>query len=154
MDALKVLTKEKNMALLEKYGVFQRREINSRYEVFMEDFHRKVRIEGEVALEIARSMIEPAVAAEFEKTVRTLGEARTVTVSKGSSSLKKRASLLGDGLERLARGEELLAKALQGKHEEILEAMQQMRVTVDELEKLVPDSSWPLPKYREMLFIY
>ena len=154
MDALKVLTAEKNIALLEKYGVFRRREIVSRYEVFMEDFHRKVRIEGEVALEIARSMIEPAVAAEFEKTVRTLGEARSVTVSKGSSSLKKRASLLGDGLERLTRGEELLVKALQGKHEEILEAMQALRVTVDELEKIVPDSSWPLPKYREMLFVY
>ena len=32
--------------------------------------------------------------------------------------------------------------------------MAKIRVTVDELEKIVPDSSWPLPKYREMLFVY
>ena len=48
MDALKALTDKKNMELLKKYGVFQVREIESRYEVFMEDYHRKVKIEGKV----------------------------------------------------------------------------------------------------------
>ena len=154
MDALKVLTEEKNIALLEKYGVFRRREIVSRYEVFMEDFHRKVRIEGEVALEIARSMIEPAVAAEFEKTLRTLGEAGAAKVAAGTKSLKERAALLGGAIDRLARAGETLAVALRGKHEEILAAMSELRAVVDEVEKVVPDSSWPLPKYREMLFVY
>ena len=154
MDALKVLTLDKNIAMLEKYGVFRRREIVSRYEVFMEDFHRKVRIEGEVALEIARSMISPAVAAEFERMVRALGEARSVSITKGTAALKKRASLLGSALEELTAGEEALAVALRGKHEDILDAMQKLRTAVDEIEKIVPDDCWPLPKYREMLFVY
>ena len=47
-----------------------------------------------------------------------------------------------------------LAAALPGKHEEILEAMTRLRKSVDALEKILPDDLWPLPKYREMLFIY
>ena len=47
-----------------------------------------------------------------------------------------------------------LRKALGGLHEEILDAMAELRKTVDALEKIVPDESWPLPKYREMLFVY
>ena len=38
--------------------------------------------------------------------------------------------------------------------EEILAAMADLRVTVDSIEKNVADESWPLPKYREMLFVY
>jgi glutamine synthetase len=47
-----------------------------------------------------------------------------------------------------------MEKALGEKHENILEAMADLRVQVDKLEKVVPDEKWPLPKYREMLFIY
>ena len=62
--------------------------------------------------------------------------------------------MLGSKLDELSAQADDLAKALHGLHEEILEAMAKIRVTVDELEKIVPDSSWPLPKYREMLFVY
>ena len=120
----------------------------------MEDYHRKVKIEGKVALEIASSMIEPALHAEFEKILRALGEAKTSAQSKGVGSLRKRAALLGDSLDSLTAAEEALRVALQGKHEGILSAMQNLRTAVDELEGLIPDSCWPLPKYREMLFVY
>ena len=120
----------------------------------MEDYHRKVKIEGKVALEIARSMIEPALHAEFEKILRALGEAKVAAQSKGMDSLRKRAVLLGSSLDNLTASEEALGAALQGKHEGILTAMLNLRAAVDELEGLIPDSCWPLPKYREMLFVY
>ncbi len=113
-----------------------------------------MKIEGEVALEIARSMIYPAAAAEFGKLTRALDEAGKSTVPPGMESLRKRAVLLGDKMDLLAHEEEGLAHALKGKHEGILLAMQKLRAVVDELEKFIPDSCWPLPKYREMLFIY
>ena len=153
MDALKVLTDDKNIALFEKYGVFRRREMISRYDVFMEDYHRKVKIEGEVALEIAQSMIVPAAAAEYGRLLHTLRDAGTNGLP-GVESLRKRAALLGEKLDRLAEEEDRLAEALHSKHEEILAALARIRVTVDALEKIVPDDCWPLPKYREMLFIY
>ena len=154
MDALKMLTRDDNIALFEKYGVLRRREMESRYEVFMEEYHRRVRIEGEVALEIARTMIYPAASAEFEALVRAVGEAGAVNIASGVKSLKKRAAALGGKLDALARDEDALAQALPKKHEDILAAVAKLRETVDELEKLVPDSRWPLPKYREMLFVY
>ena len=153
MDALKVLTQDDNIALFEKYGVFRRREMESRYEVFMEDYHRKVRIEGEVALELVQSMIYPAAADEYGKLASEFNAAGSAALP-GTDSLKKRAALLGGKLDQLSGQIDELAAALHGRHEEILAAMSKIRVTVDELEKIVPDSSWPLPKYREMLFIY
>jgi glutamine synthetase len=44
--------------------------------------------------------------------------------------------------------------ALGEKHEVILDAMANLRIIVDKIESIVPDEKWPLPKYREMLFIY
>jgi glutamine synthetase len=47
-----------------------------------------------------------------------------------------------------------MEESLNGLHEGILDAMAGLRKVVDGLEKVVPDEMWPLPKYREMLFIY
>ena len=154
MDALKVLTKPESAALFEKYGVYRRRELESRYEVFMEDYHRKVRIEGEVALEIAETMIRPALSAEYGSLVNELAAAGTSGVKPGAKSLKREAELLGRGLDDLAEKTALLRTALNGKHEEILAAMAELRKVVDALEREVDDARWPLPKYREMLFVY
>ena len=72
----------------------------------------------------------------------------------GTRALAANATALGKLLDELEKRIEGLRKALDGKHEEILLAMGELRVTVDALEKIVPDESWPLPKYREMLFVY
>ena len=154
MDALKVLTKPESAALFEKYGVYRRRELESRYEVFMEDYHRKVRIEGEVALEIAETMIRPALSAEYGSLVNELAAAGASGVKSGAKSLKREAELLGRGLDELAEKTALLRTALGGKHEGILAAMAELRKVVDALEREVDDARWPLPKYREMLFVY
>ena len=154
MDALKVLTKQDSAALFEKYGVYRRRELESRYEVFMEDYHRKVRIEGEVALEIAETMIRPALSAEYGSLVSELADAGASGVKPGVKSLKRKAELLGRGLDDLAEKTALLRTALNGKHEGILLAMADLRKVVDALEREVDDARWPLPKYREMLFVY
>lgn len=50
MTALHSLVNEKNVALFEKYGVFSRRELESRFEIFLEEYHRRIRIEGRLSL--------------------------------------------------------------------------------------------------------
>ena len=120
----------------------------------MEDYHRKIRIEGEVALEMARTMIFPAAEEAFASLCRAAAHAKNSGVAAGVKSLKARAAAVGGKLDELESRAAALEKALKGKHEEILAAMAEMRQTVDALEKLVPDESWPLPKYREMLFVY
>ena len=153
MESLRSLNDPANRALFEKYQVFSTRETESRFEVFLEDYHRKVRIEGQVALEMARTMILPAAENEYERLLRTLCQAREAGVKQGGAAVKKQAAELGALIEGCHGACAALAKALTGKHEEILEAMTGLRKSVDELEKILPDDLWPVPKYREMLFI-
>jgi len=154
MEALRCLTVPANIALLEKYGVYSKRELESRYEVFLEEFHRRIRIEGEITLEIASSMIAPAVACEYGKAAGALAAAKEAGLTVGLAAVQKNAAALGAGLDELYAKTDALKTALCGCHEEIVSAMLDLRTTVDCLEKLVADESWPLPKYREMLFVY
>ncbi len=154
MEALRCLTGEENIAMFEKYHVYNRRELESRYEVFLEDYHNKIRIEGETALEIAGCMVQPAVAKEFAMLTGALADAETAGVSAGLAGLRKSAGELGTALDELSAKCDALKNALKGCHEEIIAAMNELRNVVDKLERIVPDAKWPLPKYREMLFIY
>ena len=63
--AIEPLCVPANQAIFEKYGVLTRMELASRHEIALEDYERRIRIEGGIALEIARSMIRPVVADEF-----------------------------------------------------------------------------------------
>lgn len=64
------------------------------------------------------------------------------------------ADKLGDALDSIVSDLDTLETALTSCHEDILAAMSRLRTSVDAAETLVNDRSWPLPKYREMLFIY
>ena len=155
MAAIAPLKDAKNQALFAKYGVLTPQEMESRWEIAMEDYHRRIRIEGSVALEIARSMVRPVVADEFSKLATALAVADKDGFKVGRKGLKALALKLGAGLDDLHVKCERLDKALaKGCHETQLAAMAALRHTVDALEYLVDDSRWPLPKYREMLFIY
>ncbi len=154
MDALRCLTDEANISMFEKYNVFSKRELESRYEVFLEEYHRRIRIEGEIALEIAVGMIRPAIVDAYGKTVSAINSAMEAGITSGVAALREESIELGDGLDELTRNADALRKALGGCHEEILAAMQALRATADRLEQRVADADWPLPKYREMLFLY
>ena len=153
--AIATLKVPANQALFEKYGVLTKNEMDSRYEIALEDYERRVRIEGGVALEIARSMIRPVVADEFSKLATAISIAKKDGLKVGVTGLKALSLKLGAGLDDLHVKCERLDKALaKGGTKELLAAMGDLRRTVDALEYLVDDSRWPLPKYREMLFVY
>ena len=155
MESLAPLKDERNIALFEKYGVLSRGEMLSRWEIGMEDYHRRIRIEAGIALEIARSMIRPVVADEFSRLATALGQAKSDGLKVGIRGLTALSLKLGAGLDDLHMKCDRLEKALtRGLHEEQIASMNDLRKTVDRLEQLVDDSRWPLPKYREMLFIY
>ena len=103
---------------------------------------------------MAENMIFPVAAREYGELSRSLAAAKEAKLAVGTRALTAGANEIGELLDELEKGIENLRKALKGKHEGILEAMAKLRVTVDALEKVVPDALWPLPKYREMLFVY
>ena len=150
LEALKALTKDENVELFEKYGVMNRREMLSRYEINVEDFHKRIHIEGEVARDLAKNVILPKVVEAYEKSLRT----NEMALNQGFPGLDTYVKSIGEGCRSLTESIAALEAALEGEHEGIIAAVAGLRKVVDGLEKIVPDEMWPLPKYREMLFIY
>ena len=150
MEALKALTKDENIALFEKYGVMNRAEMVSRYEVNVEDYHKRIHIEGEIARDMAKNIIMPAVVEAYSKALKT----NEMALNQGFPGLDGYAKSLGEGMNRLLAAIDVMEKSLGGIHEGIVDAIAALRKEVDGLEKIVPNELWPLPKYREMLFIY
>ena len=154
MQALRTLTADENLDLFERYGVFTRTELLSRFEVFLEEYHYKVRIEGGIALEMARNMILPVVVDAYDKALAAYRAAKDSDLTEGVEGVRKVAAELGKLVDGITARCADMETALQGEHEGILDAMRALREVVDRAEQVISDEAWPLPKYREMLFLY
>ncbi|OWV10378.1 glutamine synthetase III [Fibrobacter sp. UWH1] len=150
LEALKALKNEANIALFEKYGVMNRVEMESRYEVNVEDYHKRVRIEGEICRDMAKNIILPKVVEAYSCALKT----NEMALNQGFPGVDVYAKSLGEGYRDLTAAISKIESALEAEHEHILAAMAETRKVVDALEKVVSDEMWPLPKYREMMFIY
>ena len=150
LEALKALKNEANIALFEKYGVMNRVEMESRYEVNVEDYHKRVRIEGEICRDMAKNIILPKAVEAYSCALKT----NEMALNQGFPGVDVYAKSLGEGCRDLTAAISKMEAALAGEHQDILAAMAETRKIVDALEKVVSDEMWPLPKYREMMFIY
>jgi glutamine synthetase len=150
-DALPEVLAEDTVTAFEKYAVLNKRELESRYEVWLEQYSIRANIEAEESFSIAQTMLLPAGL----RQLALIGEA-------GVSSLEGEVRELVD--ELVAALSELKAansypEELEGlelatyARDKQLAAMDQVREAADKLERVVADDFWPLPKYEEMLFI-
>ena len=154
-EALEPQIAEQNLALFESQGVLMPTEMHSRHDVFVADFERKVRLEGKVALEIARGMIVPVVAHEVAGLAQALSTMERVGLTAGSRCMRETAEALGAGLEALHERCATLETTLAGTDSRAIQsAMADLRTVVDGLETRVDDARWPLPKYRDLLAVH
>ena len=152
LDALKPLKYDANKKLMAHYGVLSEEEMDSRYEVFLEEYRRKIRIEGEVGLEMARSTILPAVSIELGSAVETLN---ALGKYPGKRAMERTVKALGEGLDALSDNCIALEKAIEKDDcAAIITALEATRASADALEAVLDDKAWPIPKYREILFVY
>jgi glutamine synthetase len=150
-DALPEVLADDTVAAFEKYEVLSHRELDSRYEVWLEQYVIRANIEAETAEMMARTQLLPA-ALRHVTLVEAAGmdelaaEARSLTASfvEAIEELAK-ANVYPDGVE----GMDLAVYA----RDHQLEALAKVREVGDQLEKIVADDLWPLPKYSEILFI-
>ena len=145
-----------NHKLLERYGVLSAIELESRYEICSEEYLRKIQIEGVVSRDMARNIILPVVEESYGELVQTFKAATEAEVSAGVKTLKVRVETLGQLLDQLyAKIEAFDAFNVinVSNCQDYICLTQELRTTVDSLERLIDDRKWPLPKYREMLFI-
>jgi glutamine synthetase len=150
-DALPEVLADDSIQAFENYNVLSKRELESRYEVWVEQYSMRANIEAEETYSIAQTMILPAglrqLALIAEAGVSALeGEVREL-VDELVAALGelKEANQYPDDVE----GMELAIYARDNQ----LAAMAKVREAADKLEKVVADDLWPLPKYEEMLFI-
>jgi glutamine synthetase len=151
-DALPYLISDDTTSLFSNYGVLSERELESRHEVFLEQYVTKLNIESETAASIARTMLLPAAA----RHLTMLLEAQLTELAGEASDLIAEFAEAIKALEsaNLAENQpEDLAKHAEFMRDTVIPAMASVREAADKLEKIVADDLWPLPKYSEILFI-
>ena len=150
-DALPEVTAPETIAAFGRYEVLSERELESRYEVWTEQYCTLANIEAETGGAIAKTMILPAA-------MRYLVEADAAGVGAVADSVRGLIDELAAVLETLDEandvpdGIEGLALAEYARDKQ-LAALAGVREVADRLEKVVADDLWPLPKYSEILFI-
>ena len=78
-----------------------------------------------------------------------------IPVAEQVKAIAKTRDQLINGLEQMAEKADILEQLIQQKkYQDYVTAMNDLRSVVDALEKIASDDIWPLPKYREMLFLY
>jgi glutamine synthetase len=165
--ALKALTEKKAEELFEKYRVFSPVELDSRYHIKIERYSADKEIEVRVLLEmISTRVLPPALrfqgelAASLDRTLTVLGSESAVANQKDllariTTAIENLCVARDNLFEKLGRGvaeEDIFEKA---KYfcQEITQSMEDARLLSDELETLIDDNLWTLPKFWEMLYI-
>jgi len=152
-EALKAYESEKAIKLFEKYAVLTKKELLSRYEIYMHNYKSVLSYEAACAKTIAETQILP-VALEYQATLATTVKsvADVGAKAKTAKEVLDKVSVLVD---ELSAGIASLEAALEAHSaDQMKEAMVETRKAADALEGLVPANLWPLPTYAQMLFLY
>jgi glutamine synthetase len=162
VDALPEMISSDVVKLLDRYKILNEREVHARYEIFLENYNKTINIEGQLMVLMANRYILPA-ALEYQKHI---GQSIAAVKAGGGSSaqgkkllgtytklvdrFKVQADVLAGLLEHGGSSAEKHAKYMRDK---VIPAMTKLREYGDEIENLTPQDIWPLPTYREMLFV-
>ncbi len=150
-DALPEVISKQSVAVFSKYGVLNNREVESRYEVWVEQYVTTINIEAETAASIARTMILPAALRHLAQ----LKAAGVLELVRETDALVKKLVTSIKALEKVnvAHPDGDALKHAVFMRDKVLTAMNAVRIIADQLERIVADDLWPLPKYSEILFI-
>ena len=164
-EALPYYLADKNVALFTKHRVYTRTEMEARYEIHLENYSKILNIEALTMLEMARRDIMPAVSSYLRELSETATAIHAVSVtadcSYEESIIPEMSALLGDACRKVRSLDEALmgAKAVEGSQalanyyrDKVFSAMAELRITIDQLETMMPSDKWPVPSYGELLF--
>jgi len=160
VDALPALLDEEVAAMFERHKVLSRRELHSRYEIYLEQYCKTVMLEANLMLKLGRTQIFPAAIRYQSELATTCANLKAVGYTFDTNTLDKMTALVKELQDSLAELEELMRHEASSKEEEakhictkLLPKMVEIRKVADTLESMVADDLWPLPTYQEMLFI-
>ncbi len=163
VDALKAFVTDKAIKLWEKYGIFSRKEIHSRYDVYIEAYSKQINIEARAAIDMAKKQFIPAgleyatFLAESVESFHDIGVEAFVQ----EDIVKKLNVLIESAYKNTAKLDAAVAKAhatgsavkqAEAYRDRVFTIMQALRADIDAMETIVPRDSWPVPTYVDLLF--
>jgi glutamine synthetase len=158
--ALDAFITPKCMKLFEKHKVLSKKELHSRYDIYLEQYSKHINIEAQTAVHMARRQFIPAA-------MRFMTELGNSVAATGKHGVVQRALLaqVGELLASAQRKADLLeSEAAKAKsiaevpkqaaafRDKVFPTLQKLRADVDELEAIVPRDLWPVPVYSDLLF--
>lgn len=163
VDAIPALVSDKAVDLFAKFGVFTRAELESRVEIQYEAYAKAINIEAKTMIDIAGKQIIPAVIHNTKELADTI-----VSVKEAGAKAKVQSRLLDktsdlleaaeNALDKLSEVTSIAAQKAEGEeqaryfHEEVMPAMDALRMPVDQLEMIVNKELWPMPSYGDLIF--
>ena len=163
VDAAGTLTTDKAIKLFEKFGIFNRAELESREEILYETYAKTINIEALTMINMANKKYIPAVVGYTKTLADTV-----IAVREAGVDAAVQAELLGEVNVRLAAARKALkelerataqASSMRDARAQaffykdtVKEAMDALRAPVDSLEMLVDKKVWPVPSYGELIF--
>lgn len=163
VDALKAFITEKSLRLFEQYDVFSRKELHSRYDIYVDHYAKQINIEALAAVDMARKQLIPAGIkyATFLAESIACFKAVPVSATVQENFLKKLNTVITAAAINLAVLEEAIAvtqgientvKKAESCRDQVFTAMQTLRSNIDAMELIVPTDVWPVPTYTDLLF--
>ena len=145
---------EEGVELCSSTGVLSPVELARRFEVYAEQYVLAIEVEAKLVVEMATTMIYPAAVSYLS----TLGSVNAKLINSPADAVTNAANAMMASVDKLTTAIEKEEFNSTEAHLSFLAGdvcglMLEVRAAADALEGLVPDSVWPLPKYREMLFI-
>jgi glutamine synthetase len=165
-----ILTAKKTVDLYKRTCVMTKEELEARRETFCDIYSKKVEIEARILADLTANHILP-VATQYEtrlldnvakmREVFTGAEYKQLSegeikiikdIAEHLSEVRQLAIDMEKACDRANKAKTEFAKA-NAYHDKIIPYIEKIRVLIDDLEMIVDDEMWPLPKYRELLFI-
>lgn len=164
-DALPMWIADKNVKLFTEHKIFTEGELQSRYEIWLENYIKTINIESNTMVEMVQKDLLPSVFKYMEEVAQTATLKKSVvsgiSVETESALLEELTQLSGEmvkGLDKLktdtvaALAEEDAQDSAKAYQSVVLADMQELRTSADKAEALIPDSLLPYPTYGKLLF--
>ena len=160
-DALPALQEESVKKLFESTGVLSPVELQSRYEVYAEQYVLSIEVEAKLVVDMAKTSIYPAAISYLSELAATSADLAKMDIEADNSVAKivaSESSAMMAAVRKLSKAMEKDSFTSTEEHMQycantIRSLMDEVRLHADILETEVADELWPLPKYSEMLFI-
>ncbi len=163
VEALEAMKRRDNSAVFQRQNVLTRNEYNARIEIFAERYSKQIDIEARTLVRLSRRAILPAALRQQAEVAEAVGATEAVDIDAHEIraeleelvAINSRFRTAINALDAMIDKDAPMDPMKEARHfrERMIPLMEDVRELADQLERRVADDLWPMPTYRELLFI-